>query len=226
MFTPDTEKRRYVSILADGKFHQSVPEGTENAIKRTYETSDGTKGTKHEFVFSKISATIKSVSFEEGKYGEQILVTVEGDEGEATIVTGSGNSFALDIMNKLPRVDFSQPVEFSPFSFESETGKVKKGMTLVQDGKKLVPYFSGKNVQGNWESLHGFPEVKDRDNLNSKKWQLYFLTVSEFLTDYTKNHICPQLNNPSETRSTTEHNVTAEENGAPDADDIANSIPF
>ena len=43
---PDKPKGRFISILADGKFHETVKEGTEGAVEREYETSDGKTGKK------------------------------------------------------------------------------------------------------------------------------------------------------------------------------------
>jgi hypothetical protein len=203
MFEKANDKRRYISILGStGKFHESVPLGTEDSVQREYETKDGKKGTKNELVYQKIRATITSISFEERDFGEQILIGVQGEEGEAIIATNSGNSFAIDIMKKLPNVDFSRPVEIAPYAFEDDNGKNKRGVSILQNGVKLQDYFTSKDADNNWVYKNGFPEVKDRDNMNSKKWQMYFMQVSEFLADYTKNHICAKVNNtPVEKRT-------------------------
>ncbi len=61
---------KFVSILADGKMHMTVPEGTEGAVKRDYETSDGKKGTKHELVYTELSGMIEKIEFYEGDFGK------------------------------------------------------------------------------------------------------------------------------------------------------------
>ena len=57
------EDKTYASILADGKIHITVPEGTPEASLRTYETSDGKSGSKWELVYTSIIGKITKVGF-------------------------------------------------------------------------------------------------------------------------------------------------------------------
>lgn len=206
MFTPAQDKRKFVSILSStGRFHMQVPEGTEGSVQRVYETSDSKTGTKNELVFEKIYARIKTISFEEGDYGEQLLITVQGEEGEVTIATNSGNSFGVDIMKKLPNVDLAQPVEFAPYAFVNDRGKKVQGVNLYQNGMKLADFFQQKDGD-KWVSFHGFPEKKkEYSEMKTRDWQSYFNEVTEFLVNYTSEKICPEVNNaPQEKKEATD----------------------
>src|SRR3990167_6996342 len=130
-FTKD-EKKSYISILADGKFHEEVPIGTADSIVREYETSDGKTGSKNELVYTKIQAKITGIEFQDGEYGTNIQLALSGDERDVVVSVGVGSNFGEDVMKKLPAVDFSQNVELAPYSFVDENGKSKKGVTIYQ----------------------------------------------------------------------------------------------
>ena len=196
MFTKE-EKRRYISILADGKFHETVPMGTEDSVIREYETSDGKKGTKNELVYTKIVGNITGISFIDGDYGESLHVTVTGDEGDATITVGTSSRFGTDIMKRLPNVDFNHLVEIAPWALE-DNGKKKMGVVIKQLGEKLTSHFDSQAGDGKWITINGMPSPKS--DQTSSQWKLYFLQVQEFLTNYTKENICPNLNNKPATK--------------------------
>ena len=68
---------QFVSILADGTLRMPVPEFTEGAVTREYETSDGKTGTKHEMVYTELSGMITKIAFFEGEYGKLLQLTIE-----------------------------------------------------------------------------------------------------------------------------------------------------
>lgn len=71
------EKTAYVTILAsDGTFRLVVPTGTPGSILREYELKDGTKGSKNELVFQKMTGIIQDVSFFDGSFGRLIQLDI------------------------------------------------------------------------------------------------------------------------------------------------------
>lgn len=188
---PDKPKGRFISILADGKFHETVKEGTEGAVEREYETSDGKTGKKWEITYPGINGIIRKVDFWKGEYGDMIQLTF-GDPGEEqiTISQGTAGNFGEDLMKKLPNVDPTKPVSIMPYAFTDEkTGKPKRGVTIYQDNKKLTDFF--------WDGekkLHGFPEPEgDTAEYGTDDWKIYFLQARKFLIAYIKEHVAPKF---------------------------------
>lgn len=184
------KNERYISIKADGRFHEKVTENTEGAVYREYELKDGTKGGKWELLYKDISNVhIKNIRFEESEFGENILITLEGEDGEVVLAESTSSNFGSDIMKKLPNLDFAKKVSLKPYAFEDENGKDKKGVSIFQNDKIMDFFYDGE------KKLHGFPEwpKEDYKEMGKDDWKMYFLQVKMFLTDYTKKHIVPKF---------------------------------
>lgn len=214
MLTKD-EHGRYISILADGKFHETVPMGTEDAVEREYETSDGKKGTKWEMVYSKLTAKITGVYFKDSDYGQTICLDFEGDEGKVTVQVGTDSNFGTDIMKKLPNIDLSKDVTIQPYAFVDEgTGKHRRGVSIMQGEVKINDHFRDFAAKTN---LHGFPNpAEDTSAYDKDDWKMYFMQVKKFLVKYTQENVCPKL-----TGNKIEHPVEY-----PKAEIDSDSIPF
>ena len=190
------ENKDYVSILADGTLRVVVPEGTENAVKREYETSDGKTGTKHELVFTEISGIISKVAFFDGDFGKLLQLTLtDGEEKPLTLSVSTETNFGEDLMKKLPAIDMDNYVRLVPYSFNDEnTGKTKKGVTVYQgqeeneEGEmvdiKIGNYFYDTDKKKN---LHKFPEAPTAPKgkeVSKEKWKMYFMEARIFLIDF------------------------------------------
>lgn len=171
----------YYSILADGKFHTTVTEGTPGAVKRDYETSDGKKGSKWELVAQAITGKITNITVYEGDFGKQLQVSLGAD---VTLSLGSSQNFAQDIMKKLPNIDLEKEVKFAPYSFiDEKSGKPKKGVTLYQDNVKIENYYSVKK-DDKWQEANGFPKVPAKaKDWDTDDWKVYFIGVTKFLLE-------------------------------------------
>ena len=182
--TTPKKEGKYISILADGLFHMTVPEGTEGAVKRDYETSDGKAGTKYELVYGELTGKIDDVSFFDSNYGKLLQITVtDGDEEPVIISVGTSGNFGTDLLKKLPNIDLKKEVTFAPYSFKDEkTSKPKRGVAITQDGKKIESFYYDAKKKAN---KHDFPEIDEAKLKKQKKayWKGYFLTVEEFLVD-------------------------------------------
>lgn len=191
MLTP-VNNERYISVKADGRFHEKVPEGTEGAVLREYTVKkDGveTKGQKWELLYREVSGVhITNIRFEDGDYGENILLTLSDGEQEVTWSESTGSNFGSDLMQKLPNIDLSQKVSFKPYAFEDEHGKDKRGVTIAQSDKITNFFYDGE------KNVHGFPVwPKELEKMTKDDWKMYFLQVKMFLTDYTKENIVPKF---------------------------------
>lgn len=172
---------KIINVLSDGKMRLSVPEGTEGAEKREYETSDGKKGVKYELVFTELSGLITDVRFWEGNYGQSIQVTViDGEEEPVILSLSTSSNFGEDLMKKLPNINLDKPVVISPFSFENDKGKKVRGVNITQDGKKIENYYYDPKTKKN---IHGYPELTDEflAKKGKTKWSKYFDEAREFL---------------------------------------------
>ena len=186
------ETRNIISVLGStGDFRMSVPEGTEGAIRREYETSDGKKGEKHELVYKSIAGKIVDVSFYDGDFGKSVLVSFDFEDGSepVTAAFSTNTPYGEDVMKKLPNINLNEWVTFSPFAFTDERGKERKGVSITQGDEKIQNFFTqvtqdkkGKNV---YENLHGYPSPTG-DESDSDDWKLYFLQCRKFLTKYTE----------------------------------------
>ncbi len=73
--------KKYINILgSDGTFRLEVDSDNPDAVRRDYETSDGKTGTKYELVFQTAKGKISDIGFNEGDYGENIILTLESED--------------------------------------------------------------------------------------------------------------------------------------------------
>lgn len=205
-----SDDKNYLSVLADGKLHLTVPEGTEGAVKRSYETSDGKTGEKWEFVFKDVSGMITKVGFYEGDYGKQLQLTIEdGDEKPVVLSLSTSQNYGEDMMKKLLNIDLSKPVKLAPYSFTDDKGKLRKGISVIQEEVKIKNYFydeaKGKNI-------NGYPEPKmpkGKKTLSKDEWKLYFMQARMFLIEKITEHFKIEESHPGSNLE----KLTAEDNG-------------
>jgi hypothetical protein len=199
----EKDTRTFINILgSDGTLRMTVPEGTPNSVDREYETSDGKTGVKHELIYKEIAGYITDMELYEGDYGTNIIVEIAINEEKTEkryLSIGTGSSFGEDFMKKLPRVDFTKVVVLSPYSFEDEKGKMKRGITVIQDDQKLVNFFYDKETEKN---TNGFPEPKgDTRKYTKDKWKSYFLDVRIFLTEYMNENVIKKVFGHAESKT-------------------------
>jgi hypothetical protein len=177
------EKKNYVSILgSDATLRKVVPEGTEGAVVREYETSKGEKGTKIEKVYQYIDGMITNIAFHESDFGKLLQIDIDG----MTLSVSTDQPYGEDIMKKLPNIDLTKPVKFIPFIFTPEKGKTKKGVTITQGEVKIENYFYDKEKK---ENINGFPEIpEDTKKANDKDlWKIYFINIRKFLEKFIQD---------------------------------------
>lgn len=180
------EREKYVSILSsDATFRIVVPEGTEGSIVREYETSDGKKGKKTEMVFQKLTGKITNVAFFDGDFGKLIQLDVTDEAGTLVLSVNTAQNYGEDLMKKLPNIDLEKPVELTPYAFEDDRGKLRKGVTVTQDGKKIQNYFYDPITKKN---VNGYPDPEgDIEDYEKDDWKIYFMQARKFLIAFIEN---------------------------------------
>jgi hypothetical protein len=170
--------KKFITVLADGKFHQTVPEGTEGAVIREYEDSKGVKGSKTELVFDEVSGVITAISFDEGDFGKSLVLEIDGD---GVVSLNTAGNFGEDVMKKLPNINLKQSVKLVPYSFEDE-GKSRKGITIYQNDEKVQNHYYDSDKK---KVSNGMPEF-DGDAKDKDDWKIYFMKVRKFLISETE----------------------------------------
>jgi len=184
--TEARESEDFYNVLADGKFHITVPEGTDGAVLRKYETSTGEEGEKWEKVYQDLSGTITKVDMFEGKYGKNILLSMKDDDGEFVVSLGTSSNFGEDMLKKLLNIDLTKEVKLAPYSFIDETTKkAKKGVTVTQDGVKIHSYFHSYDAETKkTKEIKGYPvapKAKANKVISSDEWKMYFMQARLFM---------------------------------------------
>ena len=167
----------FLTILADGKFHEQVEEGREGAVAREYEDENDEKKIKYELVHDSVKGIITSVSVVEGFKGLKNL-NIEIDS--EIISTGVKGQYGEDLLKKLPAIDLSKEVTLTPYSFIPKgEDTVKKGLTVYQDGVKVESFYWDKETK---TEKNGVPTpVGDTKAFDSDDWTNHFNVVRKFM---------------------------------------------
>lgn len=194
---------------SDGTIRLVVPEGTEGAKYREYETSDGKKGSKWELIYKSLSGKISNLQWYEGDYGTNLMVTLAYDDGEGntvedTLSLGTSTPFGEDFMKKLPNINLDEVVVLSPFSFVDEGGKNRRGISITQGDTKIKNFFYDADKKKN---IHKYPNPDfDIDKASKDDWKLYFMQARKFLTKYLDEHFMPRFEHRKATVTTSIRN--------------------
>lgn len=225
--------------IKEGSFRLKTTQDDPKAVARPY-TNPKTdeKGTAYERVFPALNGVISNIYFSEvilddGTRLRSLNIKMgEDSQGAEAIATMPEDSrFATDFLSKLPNISLAHKVRLAPFDFQPEKGGRKVGISITQEvdkdygePQKVKNFFVAEAHEGNetrYRNINGMPEPTDEDKSD---WPFYYKKVNKFLVQFAKTNILPKFQDS--TRSTTQESTTAEENGAPDADDLKDSIPF
>lgn len=181
------ERKNYATIISDGSIRVPSTEDDPSAVKREYETSDGKKGVKYEEVYDTLSGVIQDINFFDGDFGKVLNVTID----DITLSINTNVNFGEDFMKKLPNIDLNEEVYLSPYSFEDDKKKIRKGITVYQKGEKLQNFFFDPE---NKENINGYPNPEgDIKDYSKEDWKIYFMQARKFLVKYTEENIIPKI---------------------------------
>lgn len=173
----------YASVLSDGKIHVGANEGDMGAVSREYEKKDGTKAVKWETIADSITGTITKVDYYDGIGGKNLLLTIESKGSSPVVLSlGTKSDFGKDVLKKILAVDLKKEVTLKPYNFTPAGEiKVRKGVSVSQDGVKIDSYFYDKVAK---ETINGAPKPRKANKDMSKgDWTLFFMEENLFLID-------------------------------------------
>lgn len=182
-------QRVYANIISDGTIRVKTVESDPEAVRRDYELSNGDKGTKFERVYDELSGIITGVAFFDGEFGKTLHVTVTDDDGSIILSMNMATNYAEDLMKKLPALDLDKKVALRPYSFEDDKKKLRRGISVVQDGEKVKSFFHDAENK----PLYGFPEIIKDKVYDKDDWKIYFMQTRKFLQGYISERVCPKL---------------------------------
>lgn len=176
------KRGNYLSIIG-GTIRQAVPEGTEGAIKREYETSDGKKGVKYELKFDSLSGKITNISFRDGDFGKQMNLVITDDGKDYSLQMNTAQSFCEDLMKKLPNINLEKEVELIPYDFKDDNDKQRKGITVKQGEEKIESFYYDKEAK---KTINNLPEPEGKvEDFDKEDWKVHFIKVRKFLVEET-----------------------------------------
>lgn len=194
---PAEEVERRLAV----KFDKDTPPFTlvgDNARARFWQTPAGS-GIAFEQTCSAISGCIVAIKFNDHpEYGQSINITLRQPNGaEANFSMQTKGEFATSLMEKLPNIDFDQPVKFSVYI--RENGEKKNRYTMVYQGDTNVQsYFKKWNDDTkSFELSNGYPEKNEKEEKKFGKeyWSnRYYPEVRVFLVEYIEKNIAPKVN--------------------------------
>ncbi len=196
MLKPIQEKANYVNILgSDGTLRKTVDETTPGAVRREWKSGDGkSEGVKFELIYQELSGIITSIEIYEGDFGKNIIVGVtDGKEPEIKMSVSMNSPFGEDLAKKIPNIDLQEKVIFKPYAFTDDKGKVRKGITIMQDGNKIQNFFYDI---ANKTNIHEYPNPEfkidkksgEKKPFSTDEWKIYFAQCRQFLLDYIEEH--------------------------------------
>jgi len=141
-----------------------------------------------------------------------LQATITDDDGDIVLCLNMASNYADDFMKKLPNIDLQQAVELSPYSFEDDKGKTRKGISIVQNGEKVKNFFYDEEKK---KACNGYPEVKKTEaaKWDSDDWKTFFIGARKFLVKHMEENILPKLPRKSDLGDFTEDEL---------ADDLKN----
>lgn len=183
----DTGFRSYLSVK-DGKIRESATEDTPGAKLRSGKLKDGSTFEKWELVYKYLSGFITAIEYDDsGKFGARWNISMQdGDENYVLQLTANARETA-DFLQRLPNVDFTQPVKLVPYKFK-DSGSA--GIVIYQGDDKLGNYFIEK-VGDLINPLHGYPVSEP--GVKGDEFKLYAMQRDIFLKKYIIGNVIPKV---------------------------------
>ncbi len=183
----DNANTLYLSIIG-WNMVQKVEEGTLGAKRRDYETSDGNTGTKYEISHKNLVGKVAWLSFVDGSFGEQFILTLTNWEDQAKLHINTDSKYFTAFARKLPNIKLEENITLNSFDFTTNDGKRITGMDIKQGWEKVEDnYWDGK------KTLNGMPEVTKTEakGFDKDDWKMHFMKVKKFLKKEVEAVVIP-----------------------------------
>lgn len=129
----------YLSIQS-GKIAHRQAEATATSKARTLESGK----VIHEELYDSLEGRITNVTFKDGDYGTQLIITVDNDGEVANLQMPLSSNPASGFLKCLPNLNANEPVKFSP-KMEEKDGKRKTTLFVNQNGAAVKWYWTKDN---------------------------------------------------------------------------------
>lgn len=191
---------KIVRKISKDEYEQRKAENPHDNVRAREWATAKDSGTAYEEAFDSLSGRIVQIQFRDHEqFGRSIALTLRQDDGAEGIYTvNADNQYGMSLMERLPSVDFDQPVKISAYA--KQVGDKKRYTTFVTQGddKRVDSFFKNYDVETKeWTIKEGYPEVdeKDKKKYGDKYWsQRYFPECSVFLVEYIEKNIMPKVN--------------------------------
>ena len=168
---------------------EKVNAQTPGAVKRLKQDKTETWAIEHDFV----SGIIESLFYKEDQqYGNSFEVVIVDGLDKFQLSFSEDSRFWFDFMKKLPNVELKSVVKITAYDFTDKQNKRRAGISLEQNGNKILSFYEKKKEDQSWELLHGFPKAdvdinwKDKDDVKA-----YSIKIKKFLRNEFMNKIQP-----------------------------------
>jgi hypothetical protein len=200
--TNSSSQKTFLNV-AYGKLRQKslenkekVNANTPNAVKRISQSGTDSWAIEFDWIEGKIENIFHK---DDPEYGDSFEVVLSDVLDKYQISFADNSRFWFDLAKKLPNVELSQIVKINPYDFtEKGTNKRRVGVSIEQNGKKILSFYDKKKDDNTWELLHGFPKPdidinwKDKDEV-----KIYTIKVKKFLKAEFEKRIQPLFGQPA-----------------------------
>jgi len=153
----DKNKFEYWRISA-GAIRKTSNEKDPEAKMRTVKLKEGGERNIWEVVKGAIVGVIDSIELIDGNFGRQLAVTIDDGIDKFKLQLPWESSYTRTLLERLPNTNPGKDVEIVPYSFKAENGKVRSGVNIYQDGKKIRSAVKVYDADGNFmEWIDGYP---------------------------------------------------------------------
>lgn len=217
--------------INQGKLKVKVDKDTPKAIRREYtDPKDSTEKEVWELHYKNIVGYVYKIESVVKDFGLVHVITLMDDNPDEPLMVLSiidGSSYVTDLFKKLPNVNFGDLITIQPYEVErtDKPGKFNRGVTIIQEGRKLENFFYDKENKVN---INGFPSM-DEANPDSDDWKMYFLKVNKFLKRYIYEKVVPELENtdvPENTKNESTPTRSEINNNDIPVDKVEDDLPF
>lgn len=193
------EKKMYLNVTA-GKIRRNVEAGYENAeIRETTNPSTGKPLIKYELEYDVLDGYITFIDIVSNKYGDFLHITIEDGPEVYYLSMNLDSRYAEDFLKRLRGVNFHKPVSIEPYQFKDKNDKMKSGVVIKQDGKKIHNFYLEYDKEtSSYTYLYGCPPFKPEYLENKSDMKIYSAEIAKFLRVELEKEIIPQIQKANE----------------------------
>lgn len=179
------EKTTYFYIV-EGQLKTSASKDDPNAINRTGEVN-GNAYSKWEKNIDSLDGKITNVFIKDLDFGRVLNIVLEDGDEHMTLSMSIESQYASNFLGKAMNIDYTKKVELRSYAMEKDNGKTNNGISIKQDGEKVLGYYYNPVTK---ENINGMPvPEKENKKMDKDDWKMYFIKVRKFLTAMLDNEL-------------------------------------